>query len=141
MKEILVDTCIWSLALRGKFPRDTTIANQLTELIHIEKVKIIGPIRQEILSGYSDFKQYTTLKNKLKYFPNISIIDNDYIIAAEFSNLCRQNGIQGSHIDFIICAVAHRLNMDIFTTDKDFIFYSKLLPITLYSDINCGDQF
>ncbi|MCK5665634.1 MAG: PIN domain-containing protein [Thiotrichaceae bacterium] len=132
MKKTLVDTCVWSLALRGMFPRDGTIANQLTDLIHAEKVKIIGPIRQEILSGYSDFKQYTKLKNKLKYFPNIPVIDSDYIIAAEFSNLCRQNGIQGSHIDFIICAVAHRINISIFTTDKDFIFYSKLLPITLY---------
>ena len=132
MKETLVDTCVWSLALRGKFPRDVTIADQLTDLIHAEKVKIIGPIRQEILSGYSDFKQYIKLKNKLKYFPNLPVIDSDYIIAAEFSNLCRQNGIQGSHIDFIICAVAHRLNISIFTTDKDFIFYSKLLPITLY---------
>ena len=62
MKETLVDTCVWSLALRGKFPRDATIANQLTDLIHAEKVKIIGPIRQEILSWYCDFKQYTKLK-------------------------------------------------------------------------------
>ncbi len=132
MNDVLVDTCIWSLALRGKFPRDLTISKKLTELIHAEKVKIIGPIRQEVLSGYSNFNQYKSLKNKLKYFPNESIVDIDYITAAEFSNLCRQNGIQGSHIDFLICAVAKRLSINIFTTDKDFNFYAKLLPITLF---------
>lgn len=134
MKAVLVDTCIWSLALRGKFPRDITIAEELTRLIYAEKAKIIGPIRQEVLSGYSDIKQYNKLKDKLMYFPNELIIDDDYLSAAQFSNLCRQKGIQGSHIDFLICAVAYRLKMSIFTSDKDFEYYSQLIPITLYSE-------
>ena len=134
MTDVLVDTCIWSLALRGKAPRDQGISNKLTELIYGERVKIIGPIRQEVLSGYSNFNQYNNLKNKLQYFPNELIVNNDYSTAAEFSNLCRQNGIQGSHVDFLICAVADRLKFNIFTTDKDFTFYAKLLPITLYKE-------
>ena len=132
MNAVLVDTCIWSLALRGKSPRDSVISKQLTKLIYAEKVKIIGPIRQEVLSGYSDFKQYSKLKDKLAYFPNITITDDDYVAAAEFSNLCRQKGIQGSHIDFLICAVAYRLKISIFTCDKDFNYYSQLLPINLH---------
>jgi len=67
------------------------------------------------------------------YFPNEPIIDEDYVIAAEFSNLCRQKGVQGSHIDFLICAVAHRLKISIFTGDKDFNLYHQLIPIDLYS--------
>jgi len=133
MSDVLVDTCIWSLALRGKSPRDIAVTKELTRLIHAEKAKIIGPIRQEVLSGYSDFRQYSKLKDKLRYFQNQPIIDDDYVSAAEFSNLCRQRGIQGSHIDFLICAVAHRLEMSIFTHDKDFQSYSKLIPIMLYS--------
>ena len=134
MKAVLVDTCIWSLALSGKSSRDITASKELTGLIHVEKAKIIGPIRQEVLSGYSDIKQFSKLKDKLMYFPNEPIIDDDYVSAAGFSNLCRQKGIQGSHIDFLICAVAHRLKMSIFTYDKDFSFYSQQIPITLYSD-------
>jgi len=129
---VLVDTCIWSLALRGKSPRDILVSEELTKLIYAEKAKIIGPIRQEVLSGYSDIKQYNKLKDKLMYFPNELIIDEDYLSAARFSNLCRQKGIQGSHIDFLICAVANRLAINIFTYDKDFEFYSKLIPITLH---------
>ncbi len=132
MSAVLVDTCIWSLALRGKTPRDISVSNELAKLIYVEKVKIIGPIRQEVLSGYSDIKQYNKLKNKLMYFPNEPIINEDYLAAARFSNLCRKKGIQGSHIDFLICAVADRLKMSIYTYDKDFEFYSRLITIALY---------
>ncbi len=133
MSSVLVDTCIWSLALRGKSQRDISVAHELAELIRSEKAKIIGPIRQEVLSGYSDFNQFKKLKDKLTYFPNESILCNDYVTAAEFSNLCRQKGVQGSHIDFLICSVAYRLKMSIFTFDRDFEHYSKLIPVVLYS--------
>ncbi len=133
MSSVLVDTCIWSLALRGKSPRDISVSHELAELIRSEKAKIIGPIRQEVLSGYSDFNQFKKLKDKLTYFPNESILGDDYVAAAEFSNLCRQKGVQGSHIDFLICSVAYRLKMSIFTFDRDFEHYSKLIPVALYS--------
>lgn len=132
MSAVLVDTCIWSLALRGKTPRDIAVSNELARLIYLERAKIIAPIRQELLSGYSDIKQYNKLKNKLMYFPNEPVTDEDYLSAAKFSNLCRTQGIQGSHIDFLICAVANRLKMSIYTYDKDFKFYSRLIPIELY---------
>ncbi len=132
MSSVLVDTCIWSLALRGKSPRDISVSEELTRLIYTEKAKIIGPIRQEILSGYSDIKQCKKLKDKLMYFPNELILDDDYLSAASFSNLCRQKGIQGSHIDFLICAVADRLKMSIFTCDKDFEYFSQVIPVTLH---------
>jgi predicted nucleic acid-binding protein len=64
---------------------------------------------------------------------NTPILDEDYISAAKFYNECRQNGVQGSHIDLLICAVAVRLDIPIFTSDKDFGFYQQHLPIKLYS--------
>jgi predicted nucleic acid-binding protein len=51
--------------------------------------------------------------------------------AAEFCNVCRSKGIQGSTIDFLICSVAHSENMTIFTIDNDFENYAKYLPIKL----------
>lgn len=132
MRGVLVDTCIWSLALRRRTSEDESVSRELTALIFSEEAKLIGPIRQEILSGYSNVDQYNKLKNKLAHFPNKKIQDIDFICAAEFSNLCRKKGIQGSHIDYLICAVAHRTKMKIYTHDKDFTFYSKYLPIELY---------
>ncbi len=86
------------------------------------------------LSGYSDRSRYEKLRDKLRYFPNEQIIDLDYELAAEYSNLCRTKGIQGSHTDFLICAVSSRLKMKIYTNDKDFIHYSNYLAISVYQD-------
>ena len=134
MSGVIVDTCMWSLALRGKTPRNKKVAEELTILINENRARIIGSIRQEVLSGYSDFSRYEKLRNKLRYFPNEEIIDSDYESAAEYSNLCRKNRIQGSHTDFLICAVSSRLNMKIYTNDKDFNHYSNYLPISLHQE-------
>ncbi|VAW84405.1 UDP-N-acetylglucosamine 2-epimerase [hydrothermal vent metagenome] len=93
---------------------------------------MLGPVRQEVLSGYSNKSRFDKLNNKLKYFENTQIIDDDYVQAAMFSNTCRSKGIQGSHIDFLICAVAFRLKSEIFTTDNDFSYYEKHIPIQLF---------
>ena len=132
MSGAIVDTCIWSLALRGKTPRDIQVAETLATLIRENRAKIIGSIRQEILSGYSNLDRYKKLSRKLQYFPNERIIDADYESAAKYSNICRSKGIQGSHTDFLICAVAVRLKMEIYTKDNDFNRYSQHIPIFLY---------
>ncbi len=72
-----------------------------------------------------------SVQRKLQYE---QIIDADYEFAAEYSNICRREGIQGSHVDFLICAVASRLKMAIYTSDQDFTFYSQHLPISLYRE-------
>ncbi|MES9904186.1 MAG: PIN domain-containing protein [Sedimenticola sp.] len=131
MTGVLVDTCIWSLALRSNAPKETVVAEQLSQLIDDNHVRIIGPIRQELLSGYSDKNSFERLRQKIKYFPNEPIIDADYESAAEYSNFCRSKGIQGSHTDFLICAVSIRAKFRIYTTDKDFQHYSKHLTISL----------
>jgi len=132
MSGILVDTCVWSLALRGSAAANSGVAAELTQLINDNQVKIIGAIRQELLSGYSDKQSYEKLRAKLQYFPNEPTLDVDYEAAAEYSNFCRAKGIQGSHTDYLICAVAIRAKLKIFTTDKDFEGYSKHLPLSLY---------
>jgi predicted nucleic acid-binding protein len=129
---IIIDTCMWSLAFRGKKPREAKVAREIAVLIDENRAKIIGLIRQEVLSGYSDVKSYNALKEKLSYFPNEPTIDVDYEVAAEHSNLCRRHGIQGSHADFLICAVAVRTNMKIYTNDKYFRHYSKYLALELH---------
>jgi hypothetical protein len=82
MSGVLVDTCIWFLALRGNTPRETAVAEQLTQLIDENRVKIIGPIRQELLSGYTHKSSFDKLRQKLNYFPNEQVLDSDYECAA-----------------------------------------------------------
>ena len=130
--KVLVDTPIWSYALRSKNNEYQTEIDALISLIRDQRALIIGPIRQEILSGYSDLSKYRIIKEKLSYFANTAILDSDYELAAEFSNKCRKKGVQGSHIDFLICAVANRIDIPIFTNDKHFEHYHNVIFIKLY---------
>lgn len=131
---VLVDTCIWSLALR----RNTTLGTSATyleefkELIKESRVRIIGPVRQEILSGIKANKQFDLLKKHLSAFPDLPTTTADFEQAAHFYNLARGKGIQGSNTDFLICAVATRYDLSIFTVDKDFEFFQRILPISLH---------
>jgi hypothetical protein len=131
--KVLVDTPIWSYALRSKNNDYQTEIDALTSLIRDQRVLIIGPIRQEILSGYRDRRNFRIIKEKLSYFINTPILDTDYELAAEFSNKCRKKGVQGSHIDFLICAVANRIDIPIFTNDKDFEHYQNIISIKLFN--------
>ena len=128
--KVLVDTCVWSKALRYK-ASDFDIVERMKELIKNGAVVMIGPIRQELLSGISNMSQFNKLKEVLSAFEDLPLESKHFVKAAEFNNICRKNGIQGSTIDFLICAVASIQNLIIFTTDKDFENYKKYLPIKL----------
>jgi predicted nucleic acid-binding protein len=140
--KILIDTPIWSKAFRRKKAQseDKNIVDSLKYLIDEFMEVIIGPIRQELLSGISDEKAFNGLKEKMKGFNDFQIETEDYELAAEYSNLCRKNGIQGSNTDFLICAVAVRNNFEIFTLDDDFNQYKKYLPLKLF-DIKTIGRF
>ncbi len=131
---VLVDTSVWSLALRknNKNNEQNNIIDKFKELIKDLKVKIIGPIRQEILSGIKDNDKYEELKEKLSYFPDESLLTEDYEEAAKYFNKCRSNGIQGSHIDYLICSLSVRKKYQIFTLDNDFINISRIINVKLY---------
>ena len=128
---VIADTVIWSLALRRVNP-DKMVQRELASLIEDHRLIMLGPIRQELLSGYSEENKFELLRAKLSHFENEPILDDDYVQAAQFHNICRRAGIQGSHTDFLICSCAHRLNASIYTTDKDFQHYLRALPISLH---------
>ena len=132
--KVLVDTCIWSLALRRDKQPDSKIeVIEFEELIKEVRVQIIGPIRQEILSGVKKKQQFTKLKKILAAFPDLDLTSEDFELAAEYFNLLRSKGIQGSNTDFLISAVSTLHNMPIFTTDNDFTLFKKHLPITIHA--------
>jgi predicted nucleic acid-binding protein len=94
--------------------------------------EIIGPIRQELLSGVREQAQFDLLESRLACFPDVPLHAEDYVTAAKMFNLCRTKGIQGSNTDFLICAVAVRHDFAIFTKDGDFRLFAKCLPIVIY---------
>jgi predicted nucleic acid-binding protein len=134
---VLVDTPVWSLALRRKpadlNARERALTQTLAELIREGRVQMMGAIRQELLSGVREEEQFHKLRNYLRAFEEPGIEVLDYEEAARMHNLCRGRGVAGSAIDFLICAVAQRRDWHILTTDRDFERYGRLLGLKLYA--------
>jgi predicted nucleic acid-binding protein len=128
---VLVDTSVWSLALR-RTKSVHPVTERLRELILEGRASIIGPIRQELLSGVKIDVQFDKLKQKLRAFPDIELMTDDHEEAARFFNTCRAKGVQGSNTDFLICAVAARRKLSIFSTDRDFELFARHVPVSLY---------
>tara|TARA_R110001592_G_scaffold52355_1_gene160251 strand:- start:546 stop:965 length:420 start_codon:yes stop_codon:yes gene_type:complete len=137
---VLVDTTIWSLALRRRksYAKDAVWVAELSELITESRATLIGPIRQELLSGISDPDNFESVRRHLSAFDDLPIETGDYEEAARAFTICRAKGIQGSHIDFLICAVARRYGAPVFTTDKDFTGFARHLDLVLYRPRTMG---
>jgi predicted nucleic acid-binding protein len=133
--KVLVDTSIWSLALRRSgdvSPENEGLVRELNDLIGEVRVVMIGAIRQELLSGIPSTEQFDALREKLRAFDDLALTQDDYEAAAGFHNICRRAGVQGSHTDFLICAAAASRGMAIFTSDNDFVRYAKHVGISLH---------
>ncbi len=131
---VLVDTPIWSLALRRRNrTADHPATAELASLIQDGRAAMIGAVRQELLSGIRERVHFERVRDHLRAFTDVDITRDDYEQAASFFNVCRTKGIQGSNTDFLICAVASRGGFSIFTTDVDFTHFARMLPIALHA--------
>lgn len=129
---VIVDTCIWSQALRKSTKKNQSNNAHLSQLAKESRIMMIGAIRQEVLSGIKHEKQFDKLKSSLACFPDLVLQSEDYELAAKLYNQLRSKGIQGSNTDFLICAVAINYQLAIFTDDKDFDLFSQHLPLQRY---------
>ena len=130
--KVLVDTSVWSLALRRSRMAPVPEVLELRSLIEEGRVAVIGPIRQELLSGVRNAAAFQSLREHLQAFPDETLETADFERAAEHFNACRTRGVQGSNTDFLICAAAERRGLPILTTDEDFQRFARLLPIELW---------
>ena len=134
---VLVDTSIWSLSIRRHEmklnPRQHRLRAELAQLISEGRARIIGSIRQELLSGIRDHTKFEVVRNTMRALPDVSLSEGDYEEAARVSNLLRSKGVAGSPIDCLICAVAIGRGFAVFTADDDFRHYARHLPITIYT--------
>ena len=131
---VLVDTTIWSLALRrrNRSQPESVLTDELSELVRELRAVLIGPVRQEVLSGIPDSNGFDVVQKHLDAFDDLGIVCEDYVEAARMFSACRKKGVQGSHVDFLICAVSKRHSTPVFTTDKDFTNYTRHLDLQLY---------
>ena len=103
---VLVDTSVWSLALRRKH-KDLSVAERvltegLRELIREGRAQLVGPVGQELLSGVREESGFRRLRDYLRAFDNPQLAVEDYEEAARMSNACRSGGVAGSPVDLPI---------------------------------------
>lgn len=120
--KVLVDACIWSLALRrkpGKLnPEEQSRVSALSGLIQDGRAVLVGVIRQEVLSGIRDSRQFERTLQLLDAFPDEEVKACDHVEAARLFNLCRGRGVECGTIDMLLCAVAIRREWEILTSDQ-----------------------
>jgi predicted nucleic acid-binding protein len=139
---VLVDTSVWSLALRRRTAALSAAEDQLVGewagLVAEGLATLIGPIRQEILSGIRRSEAFQSLRRALLDFPHLGIDAEDYDRAAEFFNVCRARGVTGGPIDMLISSVAYRHAIPVFAADTDFVIYARHLPLRLHRPRSSG---
>ena len=120
---VLVDTSVWSLALRKKELQkglqEQAVA-RLRAVIEQGQAVMCGMIRQELLSGVRHEAQLVRLRDLIRPYVDLEPTRHTYEQAAEISNRCRRQGVQGSHVDFLLTALAIEHQTPLLTVDNDF---------------------
>ena len=134
---VLIDTSVFSLALRRKNESLSTnerlFVAELSELIREGRARMIGLIRQELLSGIKTTEQYEKLRVHLRSFPDEVVDTSDFEEAAKAGNRCRTKAVAVSIVDILLCAIAIKRQWAILTTDPDFSSYARVLPLRIHT--------
>lgn len=126
---LLVDTSVWSLALRRDEEIDAPEVTALrAALTGAESVVVTGFVLQELLQGFAGPKAQESIIERFAALPLIQPDREDHIAAAQIRNLCRRNGVQIGTIDALLIQLCGRYDLTLLTTDQDFLHASRYVP-------------
>jgi len=134
MSQVLIDTNIWSTFLRRKNSEDQKLRDNIEMLLKENRISLIGPIRQEILTRIRDDNKFLILKEYLEAFEDEQITTETYEKAAQIANDCLKRGIAISAVDATIVSVVVTNGFEIYTKDKDFMRYKTVVPFIEYQE-------
>lgn len=134
MSQVLVDTNIWSTFFRRNKPEDQKLRSNLEMLMQENRISMIGPIRQEILTGIKDPSKFLLLKEYLQAFDDEPITTEAFEYGAQFANECMKNGIAISSVDALIVSMIVLHGFEIYTNDQDFMRYRTIVQFTQYQE-------
>jgi predicted nucleic acid-binding protein len=130
---LLVDTSVWSLALR----RDADSAVPQVEVLRAaldggEVIVTTGLILQELLQGFAGLRARSELVQRFTALPLLVPDRQDYIDAAGLRNLCRRAGAQLGMIDALLAQLCVRHDLTLLTTDSDFVLAARHCPLRVW---------
>jgi predicted nucleic acid-binding protein len=123
---LLVDTSVWSLALRRDSPGAAPQVQALKDaLLGSDVVVTTGLVLQELLQGFSGPKAQAQIIERFAALPLLQPDRDDHIEAASLRNTCRRAGVQIATIDALLAQLAIRHDLTLLTTDQDFTHAAK----------------
>jgi predicted nucleic acid-binding protein len=123
---LLVDTSVWSLALRRDAEATEPEVQELKDaLFGSDIVVTTGLVLQELLQGFSGAKAQAQIIERFTALPLLQSDRDDHIGAAALRNACRQAGVQIGTIDALLAQLAIRHDLTLLTTDQDFTHAAK----------------
>ena len=123
---LLVDTSVWSLALRRDATASEPEVQQLKDaLLGDDVVVTTGFVLQELLQGFSGPKASAQIIERFAALPLLSPDREDHVAAAELRNRCRRAGIQVGTIDALLAQLCIRHDLTLLSTDNDFKLAAK----------------
>jgi predicted nucleic acid-binding protein len=129
---VLVDTSVWSLALRRDAPPNVTETQILARCLERQDVLFsTGIIVQELLQGFRGPKQRDRI---IEHFSNLPLIVPDladHIAASLLQTACRRKGIQIGTIDALLAQLAITHDLEFLTADRDFTLIARQAPLRL----------
>lgn len=118
---LLVDTSVWSLALRRDVePPEPEVVALRQALLGSDQVFTTGLVLQELLQGFSGPKDRAQLVERLSALAFLQPVKDDHIKAAEVRNTCRRRGVQVGTIEALLIQLCRRNDLTLLTTDQDF---------------------
>jgi len=130
---LLVDTSVWSLALRRDVQATEPEVHQLKEvLLGSDMVVTTGLILQELLQGFSGPKAQAQIVKRFAALPLLQPDRDDHINAAALRNTCRRAGVQIGTVDALLAQLCIRHEVMLLTTDKDFTHVAKHCPLRIW---------
>ena len=130
---LLVDTSVWSLALRRDGPTDTKEVIALREALEgADAVVTTGLILQELLQGFIGPKAAQAIIERFGALPLIQPDREDHVAAAEVRNACRRAGVQIGTVDALLVQLCGRYDMTLLSSDNDFVNAVRHVPFRLW---------
>lgn len=138
---LLVDTSVWSLALRRDTDATEPEVLQLKEaLLGADVVVTTGFVLQELLQGFSGAKASAQIVERFSALPLIQPDREDHIAAAGLRNICRRSGIQIGTIDALLAQLCVRHDLVLLSTDNDFQHAAKHCALRVWSPPKAGKR-
>ncbi|HPF25553.1 MAG TPA: PIN domain-containing protein [Steroidobacteraceae bacterium] len=131
---LLVDTSVWSLALRRDGLVDDPHVKALQAALNGgESVVTTGLVLQELLQGFAGPRAGQDIIDRFSALPLLPSTRRDHIDAAALRNICRRAGVQLGTIDALLAQLCIRHELTLLTTDADFTRAAEHCKLRLWS--------